>query len=69
MNEGDLTDELIDVLLTAIIETIHEVSDGIIKEKLQKGVDFLQHMREIEAEKKAEDDADLAKLDELLGQM
>ena len=69
VNEGNLTDELIDVLLTAIKESIHEVSDELAKEKLQKGANFLQQMKRIEAEKNAEDEADLAKLDNLLDQM
>jgi hypothetical protein len=55
--------------LTAIRETIHEVSDGLIKAKLQKGADFLEQMRKLESEKKAEDEADLAKLDAILAQM
>jgi len=53
----------------AIGESIHEVSDELIKSKLQKGADFLLQMRKLEAEKKAEDEADLARLDELLAQM
>jgi uncharacterized protein YacL len=67
--EGNLDDELIEELLIVIRTAIHEVNDKITREKLQKGVAILEHIKQLETEKKAEDEKDLAKLDDMLAQM
>jgi high-affinity Fe2+/Pb2+ permease len=69
IENDDLDDELLTILDQALQTAIQTTTDTLAKAKLQKGADFLEQMKKLEAEKKAEDDADLAKLDEILAQM
>ena len=62
-------DQLIDELLSVIRQVIHQVSDEITKEKLQKGLQVLEHIKQLENKSKAEDEEDLTELDTLLSQM
>ncbi len=69
IENDDLDEEFLVALKAALENAIRTTTDKFAQAKLQKGVSFLEHMRKIEAEKKAEDEADLAQLDELLAQM
>jgi hypothetical protein len=69
VENDDLDEEMLNVLEQALKQAIVTTTNKLVQAKLQKGAEFLEHMKQLEAEKKAEDEADLAKLDELLAQM
>lgn len=69
IENDDLDDEILEALKKSLEVAITTTTDKLAQAKLQKGAEFLEQMKKLEAEKKAEDEADLAKLDELLAQM
>lgn len=61
-----LDDNLLDVITQAVEWAVHTTKDQLAKEKLQKGLDALQKLKQLEAESKAKDEQDLAELDKML---
>ena len=66
VESGNLDDKTIDALVDIFKEVIKTVSDKSKKAKLQKGLDFLQKVKEAEMKAKEEDHKDLANLDKML---
>lgn len=66
VEQWHLDDNLLDVITQAVEWAIHTVKDQLAKQKLQKWLDALQRMKQIEAESIAKDNQDLAELDKML---
>lgn len=66
VEQWNLSDDIIGTLIEAIQWAIHTTKSSIAKEKLQKGLDALEKMRELEKQSISEDEKDLAELDKIL---
>lgn len=60
--DNDMYDVLIDALKWAILNTKSDLD----REKLEKWLNMMEKMKQIELESKAEDEKDLVELDEIL---
>ena len=59
-------DNMLDTITHAVESAIHTTEEQLAKEKLQKWLNALQRLKQIEAESKAKDEQDLAELDKML---
>jgi len=66
VEQWHLDDNLIDTITQAVEWAVHTTKDQLAKEKLQKWLDALQKLKQLEAESKAKDEQDLAELDKML---
>ena len=58
--------DILDILLDAVQWAVSTAKSELDKQKLQKWLDALQKMKEMEAESKMQDEKDLAELDKLI---
>ena len=66
IEQWHLDDNLLDVITQAVEWAVHTTKEQLAKEKLQKWLDALQKLKQLEAESKAKDEQDLAELDKIL---
>lgn len=66
VDEWNLGDDILDILINAIQWAINTAKSELDKQKLQKWLDALNKMKEMEEESKMQDEKDLEELDEML---
>lgn len=66
VEQWDLWDDILDILIDAVQWAVSTAKSELDKQKLQKWLDALQKMKEMEAESKMQDEKDLAELDKLI---
>lgn len=66
VNEWNLWDDILDVLIEAVQWAVKTVHNEQKKAKLQKWLEFLQKMKQMEEESKMQDEEDLAELEKML---
>lgn len=66
VQEWDLGDDILDVLIEAVQWAINLAQSELDKNKLQKWLDALQKMKEMEDKSRLEDENDLAVLENML---
>lgn len=66
VEEWNLWDDILDVLINAVQWAINTTKSEMDKKKLQKWLDFLNKMKQMEEESKMQDEKDLEELDRML---
>lgn len=66
VEEWNLSDDLLDTLIEAVQWAVNTVSDDLAKQKLQKWLDAMKKMKEMENESREEDERELAELDRMI---
>ena len=66
VDEWNLWDDILDVLINAVQWAVNTAKSELDKKKLQKWLDALNKMKEMEEESKMQDEKDLEELDELI---
>ena len=66
VEQWHLDDNLLDTITQAVEWAVHTVKDELAKKKLQKWLDALQRLKQMEEESRAKDEQELAKLDKML---
>lgn len=66
VEEWNLDDNILDVLINAVQGAVNTAKSELDKGKLQKWLDALQKMKQMEEESKMQDEEDLAELDKLI---
>ena len=66
VEQWHLDDNLLDVIAQAVEWAVHTTKDELSKRKLQKSLDALQRLKQMEAEIREKDEEDLAELDNML---
>ncbi len=66
VEEWNLWDDALDILIDAVQWAVNTAKSDIDKEKLQKWLDVLQKMKQIEEESKLQDEKELKELDDLI---
>lgn len=66
VDEWNLWDDVLDVLINAVQWAVNTAKSEFDKKKLQKWLDALNKMKQMEAECKMQDDKDLEELDNML---
>ena len=66
VEEWNLWDDVLDILINAVQWAINTAKSELDKSRLQKWLDALQKMKEMEEESKMQDDKDLKELDKML---
>lgn len=64
--EWKLSDEMIDIFVQLIQESLKAITNKELKETLTKSLTVLENVKKLEAKSKQHDQEDLDKLDELL---
>lgn len=66
VEQGQLDDNLLDTVTQAVEWAVHTTKDELSKQKLQKSLNALQRLKQMEDESRAKDEEDLAELDKML---
>ena len=66
VNEWNLWDDILDVLINAVQWAVSTAKSEMDKKKLQKWLEAMQKMKQMEEESKMQDEKDLEELDEML---
>lgn len=66
VEQWHLDDNLLDVITQAVEWAVHTTKDQLAKEKLQKWLNALQRLKQMEAESRKKDEEDLAELYKML---
>ena len=66
VDEWNLGDDILEILINAVQWAINTAKSELDKQKLQKWLDALNKMKEMEEESKMQDEKDLEELDEIL---
>ena len=66
VNMGNLDNNTLDVLINAVQWAVSTAKSELDKKKLQKWLDALNKMKQMEEESKMQDEKDLAELDKLI---
>lgn len=66
VEEWNLGDDVLDVLINAIQWAVNTAKTDLAKQKLQKWLDAIEKMKEIETESRMQDEKDLEDLDNLI---
>lgn len=66
VNEWNLWDDILDVLINAIQWAVSTAKSEMDKKKLQKWLEAMQKMKQMEEESKMQDEKDLEELDNLI---
>lgn len=66
VEQWDLWDDILDVLINAVQWAVSTAKSEMDKQKLQKWLDALNKMKEMEEESKMQDEKDLEELDKML---
>ena len=62
----NLGDDILDILINAVQWAVSTAKSDLDKQKLQKWLDALQKMKQMEEESRMQDEKDLAELDRIL---
>lgn len=66
VNEWNLWDDILDVLINAVQWAVSTAKSEMDKKKLQKWLEAMQKMKQMEEESKMQDEKDLEELDNLI---
>jgi len=66
VNEWNLWDDILDVLINAVQWAVSTAKSEFDKKKLQKWLEAMQKMKQMEEESKMQDEKDLEELDNLI---
>jgi len=66
VEQWNLEDSMLDVIIEAVKWAIHTTKSELVKEKLEKWLNALEKMRELEQESVKQDEKDLEELDNIL---
>ena len=66
VEQWDLWDDVLDILINAVQWAISTAKSEVDKKKLQKWLEALERMKQMEVESKLQDEKDLAELDSLI---
>ena len=66
VEEWNLGDDILDILINAVQWAVNNAKSELDKEKLQKWLDALQKMKEMEAESRMQDEKDVTQFDNML---
>jgi len=66
VEEWNLGDDVLDVLINAIQWAVNTAKTDLAKQKLQKWLDAIEKMKEMETESRMQDEKDLEELDNLI---
>ena len=66
VEEWNLWNDILDILINAVQWAINTAKSELDKQKLQKWLDALNKMKEMEEESKMQDEKDLEELDKML---
>jgi DNA-binding FrmR family transcriptional regulator len=66
VDEWNLWDDVLNALINAVQWAVNTAKSELDKQKLQKWLDALQKMKEMEEESKMQDEKDLEELDKML---
>jgi len=66
VEQWDLWDDILDILIEAVQWAVSTAKSEVDKQKLEKWLDALQKMKQMEQESKMQDEKDLAELDSLI---
>ena len=69
VEQWHLDNNLLEVITQAVEWAVHTTTDELAKQKLQKWLDTLQKLKQMEAESREKDEEDLAELDKMLEEM
>lgn len=69
IKDSNVDEKLIDVLIQSFKDSLKDMKDGELKDKLEKWKDFLEEMQRREADSKKLDEEDIKHLDELMANM
>ena len=62
----NLGDDVLDIIINAVQWAVNTAKSDLDKQKLQKWLDALQKMKQMEEESRMQDEKDLAELDRIL---
>lgn len=66
VEEGNLWDDVLDVIINAVQWAVNTAKTDLARNKLQKGLDAMEKMKQMEMESKTQDERDLAELDRMI---
>ena len=66
VDEWDLWDDVLQILIDAVQWAVSTASTEVAKRRLQKWLDALEKMRQMEVESREQDERDLAELDRMI---
>lgn len=66
VEQWNLDDSMLDVLIEAMKGAIHTTKSELAKQKLEKGLNFLEKMKQMEEESIKQDEKDLEELGKIL---
>ena len=66
VEQWHLWDDILDILIEAVQWAVSTAKSEVDKQKLEKWLDALQKMKQMEQESKMQDEKDLAELDSLI---
>ena len=66
VDEWNLGDDILDILINAVQWAVSTAKSELDKKKLQKWLEAMQKMKQMEEESKMQDEKDLEELDEML---
>ena len=66
VDEWNLGDDILDILINAVQWAVNTAKSELDKQKLQKWLDALNKMKEMEEESRMQDEKDLEELDKML---
>lgn len=69
IQNSDVDDQILDTLIHAFQESIKDIKDEVLRNKLEKWKTFLEEMKKRESDSKKLDDEDIKHLDEMLANM
>ena len=66
VEQWDLDGDILDTLIDAVQWAVNTAKTEVARQKLQKWLDVMEKMREMEMESRLQDERDLAELDRML---
>lgn len=66
VNEWNLWDNVLDVLINAVQWAVNTAKTEVAKNRLQKWLDAMEKMKQMETESRMQDERDLSELDRML---
>ena len=66
VNEWNLWEDVLDILINAVQWAVNTAKTDLARQKLQKWLDAMEKMKQIENESKSQDEKDLSELDRMI---
>ena len=66
IEEGNFWDDVLDILINAVQWAVNTAKTDLAKQKLQKWLDVMEKMKQMETEYKTQDQKDLSELDRMI---